>query len=180
MKIDKTKTAAVIIDIQERLLPVMEGKDQVLKSSQVLVQGLQELNVPLLVTQQYTKGLGETVSELSTLIDNFSPIEKTSFSCYDEPAFVEALEETGKQNVIIAGIEAHVCVLQTAIDLKEAGYNPIVVVNAVSSRSELDYQIALERFKLEGIVLATYESILFELTKGAKAPEFRTISKLVK
>lgn len=180
MRIDKAKTTAVVIDIQERLLPVMCEKDDVLKNCKILVQGLQELDVPVVFTQQYTKGLGETVHELSELISDFTFVEKTSFSCYDEPAFVEQLEEIQRPNVIIVGIEAHVCVLQTAVDLKEAGYNPIVVTNGISSRSALDKEIALERFKYEGIMLATYESILFELTKGAKSNGFRAISKLVK
>lgn len=180
MRIEKENTVAVVIDIQERLLPVMSEKEKVLKSCTTLIQGLQELNVHLLVTQQYTKGLGETVPEISSIIKDFAPIEKTAFSCYDEPAFVDALEENDATNVIICGIESHVCVLQTAVDLKEAGYQPIVVWDCVSSRFEESKAIALERFRFEGIMVTTCESILFELTRGAKAPEFKAISKLIK
>lgn len=180
MRVNKNQSLAIVIDIQERLAPVMDQKDELIKNCRILIEGLEELKVPILVTQQYTKGLGETLTEISSAFTDFSPIEKTSFSCYDEPAFVEALEETDAPNVIICGIEAHVCVLQTAVDLKEAGYRPIVVVDCISSRNNSNKQIALDRFRHEGIMLTTYESILFELTKGARSPEFKAISKLVK
>lgn len=180
MRITRANTVGVVIDIQERLFPVMAEKNAMLEKTKVLVMGLQELGIPLLVTQQYTKGLGETIADVSTLISKFSYIEKTSFSCYDEPSFVSALEDNSPKNVIISGIEAHVCVLQTAIDLKAAGYNPIIIWDAVSSRNKTDKKIALERFRFEGIMVSTSESILFELTKSAKASEFKVISRLVK
>jgi len=180
MRIHKENTVAVLIDIQERLFPVMQNADDLLNNCSILVQGLQELSVHLLVTQQYTKGLGNTVPELVAVINDFLPIEKTAFSCYSEPAFVEALEEEDAPNVILCGIESHVCVLQTAIDLKEAGYQPIVIFDCVSSRTDFNKQMALERYRYEGIMVSSYEAILFELTQGAKAPEFKAISKLVK
>lgn len=180
MRIKKENSIGVVIDIQERLFPVMNDTEQLLKRCKILVEGLQVLSVPLLVTQQYTKGLGETLPEISALIDDFSPIEKSSFSCYDEPAFVEALEEIDDTNVIICGIEAHVCVLQTAIDLRNAGYNPIVVVDCISSRKKQDMELALIRYQQEGVLVTTSESILFELARSSKAPAFKSISKLVK
>ena len=180
MRIEKVNTIAVVIDIQERLFPVMDQQEELIKSCKILIEGLQELKIELLATQQYTKGLGDTLPELKELIANFSPIEKTSFSCYDEPAFVEALDDSNAKNVIICGIEAHVCVLQTAVDLKQAGYNPIVVLDCISSRSAANKALAVERFRHEGIMVTGYESLLFELTRGAKAPEFKAISKLVK
>ena len=91
MRIEKEDSVGLVIDIQERLFPVMDDKEQLLNNCKILAEGLQILNIPLIVTQQYTKGLGETLSEISGLINDFSPVEKTSFSCYDEPAFVEAL-----------------------------------------------------------------------------------------
>jgi isochorismate hydrolase len=180
MRIERNNSIGLVIDIQERLFPVMNEKEQLLKNSTILVQGLQVLGLKLLITQQYTRGLGETLPELSALINNFSPIEKTAFSCYDEPSFVAALEENDVKNVIICGIESHVCVLQTAIDLKAAGYNPVVVMDCVSSRKEADKVLALERFRHEGIMVTGYESVLFELTRGAKEPGFKDISALVK
>jgi hypothetical protein len=180
MRIERNNTIGLVIDIQERLFPVMSDKEQLLRNSKLLVGGLQVLGLNVLVTQQYTRGLGETLPELSSLIGNFSPIEKTAFSCYDEPSFVSVLEDTDVKNVIICGIESHVCVLQTAIDLKAAGYNPVVVMDCVSSRKDADKALALERFRYEGIMVTGYESVLFELTRGAKEPGFKEISGLVK
>ncbi|PTN08796.1 hydrolase [Mangrovibacterium marinum] len=180
MRINKENTVGLIIDMQERLLPAMEESEALLENVQTLINGLQELNVPILATQQYTKGLGETVEPISSIIKDFSPIEKKDFSCCDETEFAKAFEKTGANNVIIAGIECHVCVLQTAIDLKEAGLNPVVVMDCVSSRSFDNVDLAAERFRHEGIMMTSYESILFELTRSASAAEFKAISKLVK
>jgi hypothetical protein len=180
MRIVKENCVGLIIDIQERLFPVMHGKNEFLTNSNRLILGLEELEVPLLITQQYTKGLGETLVEISTLISHFTAIEKIAFSCYDEPQFVKALEESQKKTVIICGIEAHVCVLQTAIDLKAAGYTPVVVFDCVASRYKNNLKLALERFRHEGIMVTSTESILFELTRSANSSAFKTISKLVK
>ena len=180
MRIRKGNTVGLIIDIQERLFPVMDDKETLLKNSMILIEGLQELSVPLLISQQYTKGLGETIPELKSVIKDFSFIEKTTFSCYEQPAFIDAFNEVEKTNIIICGIESHVCVLQTAIDLKSEDYNPIVVYDCISSRNRKDKELALERFRHEGIIVTGYESILFELTRGAQTPEFKSISKLVK
>jgi nicotinamidase-related amidase len=180
MRIEKDNCVGLITDIQEHLVPVMIGKDKFLSNTSRLILGLQELHIPLLVTQQYTKGLGETLTEIYTLINHFTTIEKSSFSCYDEPKFVDALEKLNLKNVIICGIESHVCVLQTALDLKAASYNPIVVFDCISSRSKQNLKLALERFRFEGIMITSFESILFELTRGATDPSFKAISKLVK
>lgn len=180
MRITREKAAGLIIDVQERLLPHMRKNDVILENCQKLIKGLQILNIPTLVTQQYTRGLGDTVEPIKTLMDNFSFIEKTSFSCCDEPTFAREIEKTGKKYVLIAGIEAHVCVLQTVLDLKTAGYIPVVIENCISSRKKKDKKIALNRFMAEGVLVSTYESILFELTRTAKAEEFKAISNLIK
>lgn len=180
MRITKENTVGLIIDIQERLFPVMQEQITLLKNCKILTQGLQVLNIPLLTTQQYTKGLGETLPEIKASIVDFEFIEKRDFSCYDEPAVKDKLKEFKAKNIIICGIESHVCVLQTAVDLKEAGLNPIVVMDCVSSRTQENIELTKERFRVEGIMMTSYESILFELTRSAGAPEFRAISKLVK
>lgn len=180
MRILREYTIGLVIDIQERLVPVMEESEILIENCRKLIQGLQILGLPLLVTQQYTKGLGETIDEIKSLIPEFKYIEKKDFSCYDEPVFAEKLALSGVKNVIICGIESHVCVLQTAIDLKEAGYNPVVVFDCVSSRSFDHVDLAAERFRHEGIMMTSMESILFELTRSANAAEFKEISKLVK
>ncbi len=180
MRINRENTVGLVIDMQERLLPAMEEHETLLSNCQTLIKGLQELRVPLIATQQYTRGLGETVEPIRSLINDFKAIEKKDFSCCDESSFAEELERIGATNVVICGIESHVCVLQTAIDLKEAGLNPVVVMDCVSSRSYDNVDIAAERFRYEGIMMTSYESILFELTRTASAPEFKAISNLVK
>lgn len=180
MRIIKENTAALIIDIQERLVPAMFETETLIKNCSTLIEGLTVLNIPMVVTQQYTKGLGETIEEIKAVIPDFTFIEKRDFSCCDEPDVLEKLESLNANNIIICGIESHVCVLQTAVDLKAAGYNPVVVIDCVSSRLPTSIEIAKERFRIEGILMTSYESILFELTRSSAALEFRAISKLVK
>lgn len=180
MRITKENTVGLIIDIQERLFPAMFEKETLLKNCQILVQGLNELKIPTIVTQQYTKGLGETISEIQSLISRFEFIEKRDFSCCDEIVVLEKLKEMNAKNIIICGIESHVCVLQTAVDLKEIGYNPVVVMDCTSSRSKQNLEYASERFRYEGIMMTSFESVLFELTRSSAAAEFKAISKLVK
>ena len=180
MRITLENTIGLVIDIQERLFPAMSEKELLLKNTLVLIKGLNELGIPLLITQQYTKGLGETIPEIKSEIAEFSFIEKRNFSCCDELQFAESIHNLEAKNVIICGIESHVCVLQTAVDLKEAGLNPIVVMDCVSSRIKENIELAKERFRFEGIMMVSYESILFELTRSSADPAFRAISKLVK
>ena len=180
MRINKENTIGLVIDMQERLLPAMEEQESLLHNCQILINGLQELELPVIATQQYTKGLGETVEPIRSIIKDFKAIEKTDFSCSDNDEFTAELARRNAVNIIICGIESHVCVLQTAIDLKEAGLNPIIVLDCVSSRSFDNLDLATERMRFEGIMMTSYESILFELTRSASAPQFKAISKLVK
>ncbi len=180
MRITKENTIGLVIDIQEKLFPAMFEKETLLKNTLILVRGLNELQLPIAVTQQYTKGLGETVSEIQSAIPDFSYIEKRDFSCCDEPVLSAKLSELKAKNIIICGIESHVCVLQTAVDLKDSGFNPIVVMDCVSSRTSENLDFAKERFRFEGILMTSYESILFELARSSASPEFKAISKLVK
>lgn len=180
MRITKKNTVGVIIDIQERLLAAMNEKETLLNNCEILAKGLTELGIPQIVSQQYTKGLGETLPEIKAAIPEFSYFEKKDFSICDVPEIGANLKELDAKNIILSGIESHVCVLQTAVDLKAAGLNPIVVMDCVSSRSEANVALAKERFRTEGIMMTSYESILFELTRSAGAEEFRAISKLVR
>ena len=181
MRIVHENTTALFIDFQERLFPVMNENDLLLKNTRILLEGLLILNIPAIFTQQYTKGLGPTIEELSSGVPDFSPIEKTDFSCYGAVDYRSYLEKNPSYGtIIICGIESHVCVLQTAVDLRENGYHPIVIADCVSSRKTEEKQIALNRFLSEGIRVSTAESILFELTRTAGTAEFKAISKLVK
>ncbi|OFX37615.1 MAG: hydrolase [Bacteroidetes bacterium GWA2_40_15] len=180
MRIQLEDTAAVVVDIQERLLPHIYQWEQTLQNCLKLIDGLQVLTVPVVVTQQYTKGLGPTVAAIVNKITAFNHIEKNSFSCYGEPVFKNKLTSLGKKNVILCGIESHVCVLQTCLDLIEASYIPVVVEDCVSSRKPDDKTIAIERMRQEGARITTLESLLFELTRCAGTDTFKSISRLVK
>jgi nicotinamidase-related amidase len=180
MRILKEKAAAVVVDIQERLLPHIHEGDIILSNCLKLIQGLKILSVPVIVTQQYTRGLGPTVTSIVQMFPEFSYIEKKSFSCLEEPAFKDEITLLGKTEIILCGIEAHVCVLQTCLDLLEAGSRPVIVEDCISSRKLNDKQIAIERMRQEGARITTMESILFELTRLAGTETFKSISGVVK
>jgi len=180
MRITKENTTALFIDFQERLFPAMNEKETLLKNTKMLVEGFAILGIPTAFTQQYTKGLGETIEELRTLVPGFTAIEKSDFSCFGAEEYTDFLQEHQSKTIILCGIEAHVCVLQTAIDLKEAGFHPVVITDCITSRNALSKDSAIDRLRFENIMTATCESILFELTGSAKAAEFKAISKLVK
>ena len=180
MRILHEESVAVIVDIQEKLLPHIHEGDVILKNCIKLTEGLKSLSVPVIITQQYTRGLGPTVPSIVNMFPEFSHIEKTSFSCYDEPAFKEKIVSLGRKNIILCGIESHVCVLQTCIDLLDAGFRPIVVDDCVSSRNPNEKRIAIERMRQEGARVTTMESILFELTRRAGSETFKKISGIVK
>ncbi|RDU24306.1 hydrolase [Anaerosacchariphilus polymeriproducens] len=180
MRILPDDTIALVIDYQEKILPPIFDKEEFLKRSNILLAGLKELGIPTIVTAQYTKGLGNTTPEILEALGHDRFHEKFTFSGLGNEEVVEELAKSGRKNVIICGIESHVCVLQTLIDIKEAGYQPILVEDCVSSRKENDKKAAIERAKYEGAIITTYEAILFELLQSAKSEHFKAISKLVK
>lgn len=180
MRILKDQAAFLLIDMQERLYPHMANKEQLETNLKILIQGIKALDVPMIITQQYTKGLGMTIASMAQTLGEFSYVEKLAFSCFDEPQVKERLTALGKKFIIVAGIETHVCVLQTTIDLLAAGYIPVVVEDCVASRKEKDKKIALTRMAKEGVIISTYESILFELLRFAGTEQFKVISRLVK
>jgi nicotinamidase-related amidase len=180
MRILKEDTAGLIIDIQERLFPFIHENDTLTKNTTRLIEGLKVLDIPLVVTQQYTRGLGETIVPVSEALGEFEYLEKVAFSCCDDQGFSRKLEELRRTNIIITGIEAHVCVFQTTIDLLEKGFLPVVVEDCISSRNFNDRAVAIERMRREGAVITTYESILFELLRFSGTDQFKAISRIVK
>ena len=180
MRVLKAESIGLIIDFQEKLFPHIYQYKIIAKNTEILIKGLKILNVPILVTEQYTKGLGPTINEINLALGDYQVKEKMSFSCCDDVPISEALALKGKYKVIIAGIEAHVCVMQTVIDLLHNGYKPVVIEDCISSRTENNKLIAIERMKQEGAIVATYESILFELCRYSGTDVFKSISKLVK
>lgn len=170
----------VVVDIQERLLPVMKDSEKLEASVIKLIQGVRTLDVPIVVTQQYTKGLGATTPAVAQALGEFAPIEKTDFSAAGEINFLEALNETQSTSVLLCGIEAHVCVAQTALVLLELGYDVFVVEDGIASRNGNDKKIAMKRMIQAGARPVTVEAALFEMLETAKAQEFKEISRIVK
>ena len=180
MTLNREDTLAVFIDFQEKLMPAMHNKEVLQDKVVRLAKGLGVLGIPHIVTQQYTKGIGETIPEVAEAIGEFEPIDKTTFSCMSHVDFINQLEIAAKRNIVVCGIEAHICVQQTVEQLLEEGYNVYVPVDCISSRSQNDFLWAAERMEKDGAVMTTYESILYELLKDSKAEGFREISKIVK
>lgn len=178
--INKEDAVLVLIDFQERLMPAMKDKKELEEDVVKLVKGCKIMDLPVIVTQQYTRGLGPTISSIHQALGNYEAIEKTSFSAMGEPDFVEALKSMARKTVILAGIEAHVCVMQTALDLIENGFSVFLVNDCISSRSGDDKKTARRRMTASGVIESSYEAVLFELLKGAKDENFKAISSLVK
>jgi len=181
MRIVAENTMALVVDFQEKLVPVIHNKEELLHNTEILIRGLKALNVPVMVTQQYTKGIGMTVPGIVDAVgEDFNYDDKITFSCIEDDAIYHKVVNSGKENIIICGIEAHICVLQTVIDLIAKGYRVILVEDCVGSRRDSDRQVGIKRAILEGAIPATYESILFELTRVAKSDVFKEISRLIK
>ena len=180
MRLLLENTMALVVDYQERLLPVINENEVLAQRSAVLLKGLKALGIPMVMTQQYTKGIGMTVPEIIQAVGSEEYFDKLAFSCFEDDNIRKKIFQLGKKTVLVCGIEAHICVLQTCIDLKTAGYTPVLVTDCIGSRKESDKQVALLRAQSEGILLTTTESILFELTRKAGSPVFKEISKLIK
>lgn len=178
--LDPKNTILVIIDVQHKLAAAMHDKGLLVENLVKLVKGAQVLQVPVIVTEQNPRGLGETLPEIGSLLGDFEPVSKLAFSCCRENAFAERLEKSGRGQVLVAGIEAHVCVYQTALGLKAAGYETQVVSDCISSRTAENKAIALERLRYEGVALTGVETVLFELLGTAEGNRFRQILGIVK
>lgn len=173
--------ALVVIDIQEKLLPAMNERisNQVIQHSQLLIEGFEALNLPIIATEQYSKGLGHTVSPLQGATRQHC-IEKASFSCCGEPAFMQALEKTGARQLLLCGMEAHVCVYQTLLDLLDRGYQVHLAKDAICSRFKSDFEVACVAAVAAGASLTSTEIALFQLVEGASHPSFKTVSQLAR
>lgn len=175
------KAALVVIDVQEKLAPAMNQElyRQLRLNAGLLVEGFNSMGLPVIATEQYSKGLGHTVEELKAAADRHC-VEKMSFSCCGEDSFLTALEKTGAKQVAVVGMETHVCVFQTVLDLLERGYVVHLVRDAVCSRFVSDYDNALNSAAQAGAVITTTETALFQLVKVAGGEHFKTVSRLVR
>lgn len=180
MRIKRENTIAVVIDIQEKLYPYIYDNEVLTDKVSRLIKGLKVLGIEIIVTEQYSKGLGATIKPVQESLGDYKHLEKMSFSCCGLNDFDSKLSAAGKKYIIICGIESHVCVLQTVLDLLEKRFIPVLVEDCVSSRNPNDKKIAVKRMRAEGAIITTYESILFELLEVSGTEEFKAISKIVK
>ena len=172
--------ALVVIDIQGKLSHLMYQKEALFENAQKLIKGVQVLEIPIIVTEQYPKGLGPTISEIAALFPNFRPLPKVAFSCCGDEGFQRELKAVNRRQILICGIETHVCVYQTTVDLLASGYEVEVVADVVSSRTAENREIGLQRMRDEGAKITSTEMALFELMKVAEGPKFKEVSKIVK
>lgn len=174
------KSMLLIVDIQERLAPAMTGSDAMIARAGTLMRAAGMMDLPVLVSEQYPKGLGPTVPEIAGLAPEGAIRDKLHFSCADDPDLRAAIQEAGREQVVLAGIEAHVCVLQTALGLQALGLEVAVAADAVASRNDADMERALARMAANGVEIVTAEMVIFEWLHTAGDPNFKQVSALVR
>ncbi|MFH2058756.1 MAG: hydrolase [Pseudomonadota bacterium] len=174
------KTVMLLIDVQGRLAQLMNEKEKLFKSLQIMIQAMKILEVPIVWMEQIPDKLGRTSVDILQFLSDQSPIEKSSFSCCEEPVFMEKFKKIGRNQVLLTGIETHICVFQTGTDLIQKGYDVQVVADCVSSRTKENKNIGIQRLCQSGAQITSLEMILFELLKVAEGDKFRQIVKLLK
>ncbi|MGB8274583.1 MAG: hydrolase [Alphaproteobacteria bacterium] len=180
MLMERQQSCLLVVDVQERLLPSIRNKQQVVSNCRILLTAAARLGVPVLASEQYPKGLGPTVPELRPLLPEGAVLEKVEFSCAANRPYLERLKGLGRRQAVITGIEAHICVLQTALGLKAEGYDGFVVADAMGSRTPASHEAALARLRLAGIPAVTTEMVLFEWLGCAGTAEFKELSALIR
>lgn len=180
MLLHSNRSVLAVVDVQERLLPAISDSERVVRNVSLLLKGAAVLSVPVVVTEQYPRGLGPTVEPVAALVPPGAVVEKIAFGSTGEPAFVDRLKRIDRPQVVLCGTEAHVCVLQTALGLLSLGYELFLVADAVSSRLPANADLAIARMRGCGAQIVTTEMVLFEWMERAGTPEFKTISALIK
>jgi len=176
----RKESALLVIDVQGRLHEIMSDREQLDRSLIQLINGAKLLDMPIIVTEQLPEKLGRTNQPFRALLEDVAVIEKSTFSCCGEPAFMEQLRQIKKRQLLLVGIETHVCIYQTAMDLLGEGYDVVVAADAVSSRSSENKRLALDALRSAGATILPAESILFALLKDAADPRFRDLLGLIK
>jgi nicotinamidase-related amidase len=180
--LEAEQCALIVVDMQERLLPPIWQKEQLVKNAQLLIRLAGILKIPALVTTQYAKGLGNTVPEIASLLPESAPIDKVMFSCFGSDVFCSLLKRQPGQRstVLLCGMETHICVMQTALGALHEGYVVHVASDAVSSRSEWNWRVGLDRMRTAGAVISSTEMILYELLRSSGAPAFKQLLPYLK
>lgn len=180
--LNQDNSLLLMIDVQEKLVGMLQERAQIIKNkAQKLIQAAQILKIKTIITEQYPKGLGSTISEVQNVLsENFCVFEKTNFSALKEKDVLEQLESEGKKQVVLFGIEAHICVMQTAIELKEKGFEVFVVYDASSSRDEKEKELAMKNLRHLGILTLSVESVLFMWLGASSNEHFKEVQALIK
>lgn len=178
--LNASDTALAVIDVQGKLATLMHDRESLYRNLQILVRGARVLKLPVLWLEQYPEGLGPTIPEVAELLSGQEPLAKTCFSAWGQPDFERRLEESGRRQVLVSGIESHICVYQTVRDLRDRGYEVEVVEDAVSSRTAENKRVGLEKARAAGAGITSVETALFELLREAGNPGFREIARLVR
>jgi len=178
--LDTTKCCLVIVDVQGKLAELMDNKEDVFANIEILIKTAKVLEFGIIWCEQHRRALGPTIPQIAKLLTDKEPIDKFSFSCCGHDEFNEKLKELGPRQVILCGIEAHVCIYQTAMELMERDYEVHIIADAISSRTPANKEIAIRRMEAEGVLLSCTEMALFELLRTAKHPKFKELMKLIK
>ena len=180
--LEADQCALIVIDIQEKLFPPIFQKEQLLRNSQLLIRLAGILKMPTLVTTQYAKGLGNTVPEISALLPETSAIDKHMFSCFGSDVFCSSLKRLpgNRTTVLLCGMETHICVMQTALAALREGYLVHVASDAVSSRTEWNWKIGLDRMRAGGAVISSAEMMMYELLRSSGSPAFKELLPYLK
>jgi len=178
VKVSRSDCVLLVIDVQDRIINTIAEHEATVENIKALIRAARVLNVPFLATQQ--ENLGKIVPELKDLISNSPEFRKLSFSCCGDSAFVRKLREVHKKTIIACGIETHICVLQTVLDLLERGYHVLLVRDGTSSHALIDAETAIERMRGAGAMIETTEAVVYELTERAGTEQFRKILEIVK
>jgi nicotinamidase-related amidase len=178
--ISREAAALVVIDVQEKLYAHVAEKEKLAENISKLIRFAHIIKMPIILTEQYPKGLGPTIPQIRELVPNLQPIEKLEFSCFGSQKFRETFKATQVRTLILSGIEAHICVAQTAVEGVDNGFKVVVVEDATSSRNPEDKAIAVQRMTQSGVTVVSTEMLIYELLKKAGTPEFRETLKLVK
>lgn len=180
LKLERSRTQLVVVDVQEAFAKAVLDFERVAQKIAVLAESAAVLDLPVTVSEQYPKGLGRTVAEVAAKVEGIEPVEKLSFSACGESSFLSLVEKNERDQVMVCGIESHVCVWQTVLDLANRGFSVHVVRDAVSSRSSEDLEVGLKKMEQAGAVITTVETALFELLERAGSDEFKAVQRLVK
>ena len=181
MLLDAKNSLLIVVDPQASLMPKVRNGRGVVAVTNKLVSIACELEVPVIITEHYPEGLKPTVAEIAEQMgEDYKPISKTVFSCCGEEKFNDAVKRSGRKMLLLTGIETHICVLQTALQLKEAGYEVFVAADGVSCRSDFDHDLALDRMKRSGVELVTWEMVAYEWMRRADTPEFKKVLPHIK